>query len=365
MKDAQEMIRLGTYPYTYARTAVMKSLLLKKEEYAKLMKMSINEITRFLQESVYKKEIDKLAANYSGYDLLELALNRNLGNALKKLKRISPEELQLLIKAYILRNDITDIKNIIRGKNAKADDEEIIRSLLVAGTLTNDFLRDLVKKESVEEVITEALGSLKELKIKNKAGMEKAYKHYKETSSLFELENELDKSYYKYVLRLSGFIPEKGRLFKEFLLNEIEVINIITFVRLFREKMEKRLIKEHLIFTGFTGRRSRDALLLQLLKASDFDEAERVLEKTKYKNAIKNGFEEFRKNNSLIKLEISLQKYLLKMSSLLIHKHPLSVDIILGYMLAKDAEVKNLKMLTKGKQLGIEEDFLSEQVIIA
>ena len=129
--------------------------------------------------------------------------------------------------------------------------------------------------------------------------------------------------------------------------------------------MEKRLIKEHLIFTGFAGKRSKDALLLQLLKASDFDEVERILEKTKYKNAIKQGFEEFRKNNSLIKLEITLKKYLMKMSSLLIHQHPLSVDIILGYMLAKDVEVKNLKMLTKGKQLGIEEDFLAEQVVIA
>lgn len=362
MRETQENIHLGTYPYTYARTSVMKSLLLKEEEYTKLMKMSISEIIRFLQESVYKKEIDKLAASYSGYDLLELALNRNLGQALKKLERISPEELQVLIRAYILRNDITDIKNIIRGKHVQADEDEIIKNLPVAGTLSEDFLKELVNKESVEAVMTEALKVLKMIKA---AAMEQAYKQYKETNSLFELENELDKSYYSYVLRLSEFIPEEGKLFNEFLLNEIEIINIITFVRLFKEKMEKRLIKEHLIFTGFTGKRSKDALLLQLLKAADFDEVERILEKTKYRDAIKQGLEEFRKNNSLIKLEISLQKYLMKMSSLLIHQHPLSVDIILGYMLAKDVEVKNLKMITKGKQLGIEEGFLDEQVVIS
>src|SRR3989338_10268058 len=88
----EEKIRLDFYPYAYVRTAVMRSLLLKKEDYQKMMKMGFNEIARFLQESHYRGEINELANQYSGADLLELALNRSLANSFKKLIRIASPE---------------------------------------------------------------------------------------------------------------------------------------------------------------------------------------------------------------------------------------------------------------------------------
>src|SRR3989338_2754580 len=93
--DKTKKIRLGFYPYTYVRTAVMRTLLISKEEYPKLLKMSFNEITRYLQDSIYKKEIDSLATELSGPELLEIALNRNLATSFEKLRRISPEELNV------------------------------------------------------------------------------------------------------------------------------------------------------------------------------------------------------------------------------------------------------------------------------
>jgi len=54
---------------------------------------------------------------------------------------------------------------------------------------------------------------------------------------------------------------------------------------------------------------------------------------------------------------------LLKQSILLLHQHPLSVDVILGYMFAKDIEVRNLKIIVKGKQLGLSEEFIESQLV--
>ena len=48
-------VRLGFYPYTYVRTTVMKSLLFKKEDYQKMLKMGFSEIAKHLQDSHYKK----------------------------------------------------------------------------------------------------------------------------------------------------------------------------------------------------------------------------------------------------------------------------------------------------------------------
>ena len=95
----------------------------------------------------------------------------------------------------------------------------------------------------------------------------------------------------------------------------------------------------------------------------DFDALIKALEETHFKKAIDKGIEDFRNTGSLITLETELYKYLLKQSSLLLHQHPLSVDIILGFMLAKDIEIRNLRILIKGKQLGLSEEFIEKQLV--
>ena len=57
LKYQQKKLSLGKYPYTYVRTAVMKSLLFSKEDYNKMLKMGFSEIAKFMQDSNYKKEI--------------------------------------------------------------------------------------------------------------------------------------------------------------------------------------------------------------------------------------------------------------------------------------------------------------------
>jgi V/A-type H+-transporting ATPase subunit C len=103
--------------------------------------------------------------------------------------------------------------------------------------------------------------------------------------------------------------------------------------------------------------------MILLASLDDLDKLSEALKKTEYKNVIAKGIEEFKKNNSLITLEIELYKYLLKQSILFMHQHLLSIDVILGYMFAKDIEVRNLKIIIKGKQLGLSEEFIERQLI--
>ena len=53
--EKQKKLEFGTYPYAYVRTVVMKSLLFRKDDYHKMLKMDFNEIAKFLQDSQYKK----------------------------------------------------------------------------------------------------------------------------------------------------------------------------------------------------------------------------------------------------------------------------------------------------------------------
>ena len=349
----QGKIKLGFYPYTYVRTVVMRSLLFRKGDYHKMLKMGFDEIAKFLQDSHYKKEINELATQYSGADLLELALNRNLAGSFKKLMRISSYELGLLVKEYAKRKDIEDIKTILRGKLTNADEKIISSSITGAGTLSYEFLASLLKKGSIEEILRNN-GIVDFYLLKN------GLKELNEKKSLISIENAFDKFYYSSLIQFSGMLPKEGALFRDFLLKEVEVLNILTLLRLKRAKLGREAAKNFMIFSGD---KPKDSKIMSLINTDDIEQLSKAFEKTEYRALFAKGIEEFRKNGSLILLETELYKHLLKQSVLFMHQHPLSIDVILGYMFAKDIEVRNIKIIVKGKQLGLKEDFIESQLV--
>ena len=346
-------LKLGIYPYTYVRTAVMKSLLFKKDDYDKMLKMGFSEIANLMQESSYRKEVNELAREYSGADLLEMALNRNLAYSFKKLIMISPYELSLLIKEYAKRKDIEDIKTIIRGIFTNTEEKQILNSITAAGTLSYDFLVSLLKSKSIEHV-------LKNNKLVDFNLLLNGLNGLKEENNLVGIENAFDKFYYNHLMQFSKILPREGVLFRDFLINEVEISNILTLLRLKKAKFGKEIVKGFLISSG---NRLKDAKISRLSELDDFDDISKAFEKTEYRGIIAHGIDEFKKDGSLIRLETELYKHLLKKSVLLLHQHPLSVDVILGYMLAKDIEVRNLRIIIKGKQLGLGEDFIESQLV--
>jgi vacuolar-type H+-ATPase subunit C/Vma6 len=67
---------------------------------------------------------------------------------------------------------------------------------------------------------------------------------------------------------------------------------------------------------------------------------------------------------SLIDTELELDRYLIKKSFLYTHQYPMSVMSILTYMMNKIIEVRNLKSIARAKQLGIEEKYIEEKLIV-
>ncbi len=351
--EKPEKIRLGRYPYTFVRTVVMRSMLFKKQDYDKMLKMSFSEIAKFLQDSSYRKEIDELATQFSGADLIELSLNRNLSRSFKKLKRISPNELGLLISEYSVRKDIEDIKTILRGKFTASDEKSILNSLTNSGTLNQEFLASLLKKGSIEEI-------LKSLKMFGFSIFREGLEELKATNSLAGIENALDQYYYRHMIDFSPKLPKQGALFRNFLMKEIEITNLLTIFRLKRNNAARETIRRFIIMTGS---KAKDNRIILLANTENFEDLAKALEKSEYKSIIAGGIEELKKSGSIIRLENDLYKHLLKESILFTHQHPLSIDVILGYMFAKDLEIRNLRILVKGKQLGLKEEFIESQLV--
>ena len=344
-----QKISLGKHPYTYARVSVMKGNLLKKEDYQRLLKVSLNEIISFLESSEYKKEIDEFAVNYSGVELMEMALNSNLVRTWNKLKKISSEDVNLLIESYLGLTDLWNLKTILRGLYTGLSIQEFAPMIMPAGKLSADELSALMKAPSVEDLVKIVPGAtgIKAEKFSS------AVETFKKENRVAEIENVLDREYYKELLEFAELIPSKGKLFKQILESEIENRNLMTILRLKKTSIDKTKLSSFVIGNP-------NSQVKRLIHANAEETAVVLAEMKISEEAISR----FNKENTLLEIEIELGKNLLKKTSLLIHQHPLTVDVILGYMFSKEIEVKNLKMLLKARQLNLSEDFIEKQIII-
>ena len=216
---AQKKLQYEFNPYTFARISAMKSLLLKKEDYDKIMKLSSSEIIKFLQEGVYAPEINKAALKYSGIQLVENSLNKHLERIFLKLKLISDPSIEFLMIQYLKRYDFYNLKTLIRAKQSGLDESKFIDLLLPVGTLKKDKLKKLFTFDTVREIIEES-----GLIIKSE--FNELLDSYEQTKDLGEIENMLDYHYFADSVEFAKQIPSEGKLFKEFFKFEFDVYNI-------------------------------------------------------------------------------------------------------------------------------------------
>ncbi len=339
-KDAEpEKLKLGIYPYTYARISAMKGKLVKKDDYIRMLKMDTASIVRFLEETEYKQSVDKLAASYRGVELAEQAINDHLVTFVKKLKAISAPEVVELLDAYLKRWDVYNLKTVLRIKNRNVLHAEHL--LIPLGGLDKKTLLELLQLPSFSDVIKriQALGyKLKEA----------------EKANLASLENQLDRDFYYKTLKFANRIPEEGEGFKRFLQMEIDVLNIRNLLKLKKINATTEMTTQFLIVSGqYLG----PAELKKLAATRNVEELIDELKKTKYNSVVEQG-------TSIVDIELALDKFWLQESSLYSHQNPLSVQSILAYMLALDIEARNLKAIVRGKQLRLKEEFIETKLLL-
>jgi V/A-type H+-transporting ATPase subunit C len=331
------------YAYIVARVRAMKGKLIPKEMYPKFINMEIPEITRFIGESEYKKDVDELGKKYKGTDLFEHALNQNLALTYRKLMEVSPDETNYLITEYLRYWDIWNIKSIIRGKFSGASEEEILESVVSAGQLRYRDLTELIKIQTVEGVIA-ALA---------KTPYYPSLVGYK--GVLADIENNLDKLYYSGLV--TAGITSKDKLFSKFLKTEIDLKNLKILFRMKRAAMEREEILKLLIPGGMELKESNLARLASL----SFAEFVRALEQFSYWEVIRDISNDL---NSLTNIETRLDKYGILYATRISYYYPLSILPVLDYIVSKKIEVDNLRMIVRGKETKLSEDTIKAHLVM-
>ncbi len=309
------------YPYMYARVSAKKKKLYTERDYDNFLKMKVNDISRKMEEGSYKTEINELGGEYNGAELIEKALNLNLANTYENLLKVASDDAKPIIRVYLRRFDIINIKRIIRWKETDHS-EKIEHILYPIGTLGLSF--EEIREDSVEEII-EGL---------NFENSRVDYQdEIQECETLKEIEACLDRLYSEELRDLAKASGSKE--FQKFVKDEQFNQDLKIALRLKRYDVEKDKILERLY--------NHEDELEELLEAESFEKALETAEELTELDA--ENMEEFEQELDRDRLQRALNA---------LHREPLGLSSTIGYIVAKEIEIENMRMIARAKETGIQ-----------
>ncbi|ELY92824.1 V-type ATP synthase subunit C [Natrialba hulunbeirensis JCM 10989] len=346
--------------YVNARVRSRRASLFADEDYRKLIRMGPSEIARFMEETEYEREVNALGTRFSGVDLIEYALNRNLAKHFEDLLDWSEGRLYDLVSRYLRKFDVMNLKTIIRGIYTETDPEEVQTDLIRAGELDDRTIDRLLEVDTIEDAIEVVSGTI------FYESLSAAHEEYEETGALVPLENALDREFYEHLLedvsRSPGRTqPQEGpeARYIEFLQAEIDFRNARNALRLARSGADldpaAYYIEGGVLF---------DASDLNRL-VGDYDAlVDHIAENKRYGDRLSGALGRLREADSLIQFEHALDAALLQYADTLSSIYPASVSAVLSYILAKEREVENIRAIARGREVGLSESEIEEELVI-
>jgi len=347
------MSATGSNPeYVNARVRARRAKLFSDEDYRKLVRMGPGEIARFMEETEYESEINALGSRHDGVDLIEYALNRNMAKHFDDLLRWAGGSVYDRIASYLRKFDAWNVKTVLRGIYSEAAPEAIRTDLIGAGEFDEDLLDRLVNAGSIEDAVELLDGTL------FGEPLAAAFEEYEETGVLVPLENAVDRAFYEHLLDDVSGNDEATQLYVEVLQAEIDFRNVRNALRLARSGAEMDPAEYYIA----GGKLFDESELSQLVADTDLLVAH--VRDSDYADELSAALDGLEDAESLMGFEHALDRALLEYSRALSSRFPLSICPVLAYMLAKEREVENVRAVARGREAGLSEAEIEEELVI-
>jgi V/A-type H+-transporting ATPase subunit C len=346
---------VGPAPYIYVctRMRVRKSKLIPRDEYLRMLNMGLPEITRFIEETEYKTEIDELGTSFSGIDLIEIGLSWNLAKEYQRILEIAPGFLKKFTTAYLRRWDIHNVLTVIRGKMQGMSQGKIKEVLIPAGELDKVFLDRLLAEETPERIV-EALKGQKLYPI-----LARDLPSALADGSLARLENELYKQFYSDLLIDARSGVKGGKQFEEFIRLDIDITNIKSLFRLRADNLQEDARDMMIPGAAFS--------VEEFQRLTSMENLNEFIDSIKNKIRLQSLLEimdEFRETQSVRQIEVALIRVQLKQMERMAKIYPFSIHPILSYLEMKKYEVFNLRALARGKESNLEPESIKGYLVM-
>lgn len=345
--------RAGNYAYTVARVKAKKGHLLKDEDYNKMMQMSVPEISRYISESGYQKEMTDLAGRLEGIDLVEHATYTNMAKVFSSILGASQGELNTMVAAYLEKWDIWNLKVILRGKSYGLGADDIREDLVPAGSLKSESLEKLIALDNADDIISSYC------RMEHVSIPQDVLADFKATGNLGAIEDYLDKFHYVRLLKSIDPSSRPTSMFQDYVRTEIDVKNLETILKLKVEGIYGEEVMKYII-PG--GRQVDHRAATQLANAETIAAAASELSQLDFYEIIRGLVEA--ESVSIRDVVTEMKKYEIAQAAKFAHMYPLSIVPILDFMIHKEIEVGNIRTISRGVESGLDTETIKGLLVI-
>jgi len=344
---AEIAVGKGNWANASARSKARKAKLLDETRLRQLMKGGPETIAASIGELDYRRELDIYSARLSGADLVEAALRHNLDRELTEVMGFCQGRLKRIVSVFALRFSYSNAKAVLRAVNGGITADSLANSVLPdENDLNVNWLEITRQSDTLQDVAAAMRGT----------PWGEAISDLDAEATLQEYEDELDRHYYHEAISALKASGQRHSLLLGYLRTEIDHRNIVNLLRALRQNLPAKQ-RSGLILEG--GRTLRDNLLRSAAQAETEEALIEVLRRTKMDTAELE--DAIRKSNErggfdpVVSYLSSLRRGDLRRMS---HLNPLSAFPIIYYLESKVLEVQNLRLLVRGKAVGLPEDVI-------
>ena len=314
------------------RLRVLEKEFLKSENFIRISETeTLEDALRSLSDTVYNKYINKLSSPTE----YEYILKEELTNFYDELFDISPSKIP--VKLLTLKYFYHNLKVLIKEDIGKKDLKDLYMNI---GNFDLKEYKDALLKGSKKNKYFELITRVEEL--------------YEEKKDPQLIDIYLDNAYFTELLELAK--ESKVDLFIKYAKNLIDFTNIRTLLRAKKQEKSVEFLRS-IIIEGGNVREETYFDLLNRDISSDTD-AFKKLEIYKY---IKEALDSFKERGNLSDFEREMDNYFIDLIKD-VKYITYGPEVVFANALAKEMEIKNLRIILVSKLNGLDSEFIREKL---
>jgi V/A-type H+/Na+-transporting ATPase subunit C len=308
---------------------------------------SQNNLTSFIDSVNTNKDY-----NLSGENTLEVqnSIDKHFLKTVEMMRTDSSKKMKYFFDSYLSKYDYYLIKKVIKDKfRDKEIDEEILKRPIVEESKKLLIRLYNAKKEEIPKVLKNADFNPEIIDILEE-----------EEVDFLLLDIALDKQLIEKLEQTK--IPYKCKKAKQKMIHTlIDVFNVKNILRAKQRKYDIDYCKN--LFLG-EGQEIREWLFNEMAEQESVSQAITRLDGTSYYDYLKDKIEQYNKYNSVQVLENGVDQAFLNIIKDISTEHYVTIGPTIRFIVSKEYEVRNLKVLAKGVGEKISTDLIKRNLII-
>ena len=342
---------LQYYPYTSpnARIRARIGKLFNEKQLSEIVEAdNLGEVKNYL------RGVPAYAAYIEEYNL-EKALDSQLAETYDLVARIAPDAVKDTFEILLSKWDIRNLKSVIIAKEAGLTAEETMDLLVPFGSL-KESQDSFIEAKNITEIIN-ALEGTEYAQI-----LENALPAYEKTDMILPLEAALDNDYLdKLVKSVANPADENKSLLQSYIGTIVDSTNLKMILRAKVDGLKFDDLEPYMVSSGY---QLREWKLKELMESEDIDGVLSSLEGSDYSQVLATSVPEYSSTGSITPFEAALDENIRKVAKSISQKNTIGIGTIIGFLNRKEIEVRNLKVIVRGKtEQGFSNSMIKEMLI--